>query len=41
LHLKVVDETWRLVYNAVWVLGVAIRITNLTDKPIILTEYYL
>ena len=41
LHLKLVDESWRLIYDAVWVFGLAIRITNLTEKPIILTTYYL
>jgi hypothetical protein len=40
LHLALVDESWRLIYNAVWVFGLALRVTNLTDKPIILTEYY-
>jgi hypothetical protein len=41
LRLKLVDETWRLVYNAVWVMGIEICITSRTDKPIILTQYYL
>lgn len=41
LYLKLVDETWRLVYNAVWVIGLQIRVTNLTDKPVILTGCYL
>jgi hypothetical protein len=40
LHLTLIDESWRLIYNAVWVFGLAVRVTNLTEKPIILTEYY-
>jgi hypothetical protein len=41
LHLVVADESWKLLYNAVWAFGVAIRVTNLTEKPITLTHYYL
>jgi hypothetical protein len=41
LHLAVADESWRLIYSAVWAFGIAVRITNLTEKPIILTQYYM
>jgi hypothetical protein len=41
LHLKLVDESWQLLYDAVWVFGLAVRVTNLTDEPVILTRYYV
>ena len=41
LHLTLVDESWRLVYSAIWVFGLAIRVTNLTEKPVILTQYWV
>ena len=41
LYLTLVDESWRLYYSAVWVFGLAIRVTNLTDKPVILTQYWV
>ncbi len=41
LHLTLVDETWRLIYDAIWVFSLAIRVTNLTEKPVMLTQYYL
>jgi len=41
LHLKLVDENWRLIYGIIWVFGLAIRVTNLTEKPVILTQYWL
>jgi hypothetical protein len=34
LHLRCVDESWRLIYSAVWAFGIAVQITNLTEKPI-------
>jgi hypothetical protein len=41
LHLRLADENWRLSYNAVWVFGLAVSITNLTGKSIILAHYQL
>jgi hypothetical protein len=41
LHLTLVDESWRLVMSAVWVFGLAIRVSNLTEKPVILTQYWV
>ena len=41
LHLTLIDESWRLVYQTIWVFGLAIRVTNLTEKPVILTQYWV
>jgi hypothetical protein len=41
LDLRLVDESWRLVYGVIWVFGLAIRVTNLTEKPVILTQYWV
>jgi hypothetical protein len=41
LHLRLADENWRLCHNAVWVFGLAVSVTNLTGKPIILAHYQL
>ena len=41
LHLRLADENWRLAYNAVWVFGLAVSVTNLTGNPIILVHYQL
>jgi hypothetical protein len=41
LHLDLAEENWRLFYNAVWVFGLAVSVTNLTGQPIILADYRL
>jgi hypothetical protein len=41
LRLRLGDENWRSFYNAVWVFGLAVTVTNLTGKPIILAHYQL
>jgi hypothetical protein len=41
LHLDLADENWRMFYNTVWVFGLAVLVTNLTGKPIILAHYKL
>lgn len=41
LHLRLADENWRLFYSSVWVFGLAVSVTNLTGKPIILAHYQL
>jgi hypothetical protein len=39
--MRVVDETWRLVCSAVRVYGIEVHVTNVTDEPVILTEYWI
>src|ERR1022692_941465 len=41
LVLEVADDTLLLHFGTVWVLGLAVRITNISDKPIILAGYSL
>ena len=41
LQLKVMDDDWRLVGEKVWVIGLKVRMTNITDDPIELTRYYI
>src|ERR1700722_6201128 len=41
LHLRLADVYWRLSYTAMWVFGLAVSVTNLTGKPIILSRYQL
>lgn len=39
LQLKLVDEEWRPV-GGVWVTGLKVRMTNISDEPIELTRFY-
>jgi hypothetical protein len=41
LQLKVIDDDWRLVGERVWVIGLKVRMINITDEPIELSRYYL
>jgi hypothetical protein len=41
LQLKVVEDDWRLVGEMVWVIGLKVRMTNITDDPIEVSRYYL
>src|ERR1022692_464317 len=41
LELEVADESWHLHFGTVWVLGLAVCVTNVTSSPIILAGYAL
>jgi hypothetical protein len=41
LELRLVDEDWQLSYRAVWAFGLAVCVTNTTDRPVVLANYHV